>query len=182
MYQIVQRYFIILLYSLLLSSTLYAQTAEEIEVEANLAIEKFKRLTHGGDLFLQKVQGYLVFPQVYKGGYILGGEYGEGVLRINGKSVAYYSITSLSIGLQFGVQQTSYIFAFANQSVLTQFLSSNGWEAGIDGSIALAEWGEGIDLSSISYEKPIYAFVFNSKGVMANISLEGTKFTRIIPE
>jgi len=168
--------------TVLFSSASQAEAAKVIDAKADVAIEKFKKLVKGGDVFLKKVKGYLVFPTVYKGGFVVGGEYGEGVLRVNGKSVAYYNIASASVGLQIGAQKTSYIFAFADQFALDQFMRSNGWEAGVDGSIAVAKWGQGIDISSISFEKPIYAFVFDNKGLMANISLEGTKFTRIIPQ
>lgn len=168
--------------TLLFSSAAQAEAAKVIDAKADVAIEKFRKLVKGGDVFLKKVKGYLVFPTVYKGGFVVGGEYGEGVLRVNGKSVAYYSIASASVGLQIGAQKTSYIFAFADQFALDQFMRSNGWEAGVDGSIAVPKWGRGIDISSISFEKPIYAFVFDNKGLMANISLEGTKFTRIIPQ
>jgi len=168
--------------TLLFSSLLHAEAAKVIDAKADVAIEKFKKLVKGGDVFLKKVKGYLVFPTVYKGGFVVGGEYGEGVLRVNGKSVAYYNIASASIGLQIGAQKTSYIFAFADQHALDSFTRSNGWEVGVDGSVAIVKWGQGIDISSISFEKPIYAFVFDNKGLMANVSLEGTKFTKIKPD
>jgi lipid-binding SYLF domain-containing protein len=169
-------------FMMLLHTTIHAEAAKVIDARADVAIEKFKKIVKGGDVFLSKVKGYLVFPAVYKGGFVVGGEYGEGVLRVNGKSVAYYNIASASVGFQIGAQKTSYIFAFADQYALDTFIKSNGWEAGVDGSIAVAKWGQGIDISSISFEKPIYAFVFDNKGLMANISLEGTKFTKIIPQ
>jgi lipid-binding SYLF domain-containing protein len=168
--------------TLLLSSAANAEAAKVIDAKADVAIEKFKKLVKGGDVFLSKVKGYLVFPTVYKGGFVVGGEYGNGVLRVDGKSVAYYNIASASIGLQIGAQKTSYIFAFADQYALDSFMKSNGWEIGVDGSVAVIKWGQGIDVSSISFEKPIYAFVFDNKGLMANVALEGTKFTRIQPE
>ena len=168
--------------TLLLSSAAQAEAAIVIDAKADVAIEKFKKLVKGGDVFLSKVKGYLVFPDVYKGGFIVGGEYGNGVLRVNGKSVAYYNIASASVGWQIGAQKTSYLFAFADQYALDNFMRSNGWEAGVDGTIAVVNWGQGIDISSISYEKPIYGFVFNNKGLMAGVSLEGTKFARINPE
>jgi len=168
--------------TMFMGTLLHAEAAKVIDAKADVAVELFKKKVKGGGRFLERVKGYLVFPAVYKGGFIVGGEYGEGVLRINGKSVAYYSIASASLGLQIGAQKTSYIFAFADQYALDKFMKSNGWEAGVDGSIAVAKWGQGIDISSISFEKPIYAFVFNNKGLMANVSLEGTKFTRIHPD
>jgi len=168
--------------TMFMSSMLHAEAAKVIDAKADVAIEKFKKLVKGGDVFLSKVKGYLVFPEVYKGGFIVGGEYGNGVLRVDGKSVAYYNIASASVGFQIGAQKTSYIFAFADQYALDSFRKSNGWEVGVDGSIAVVKWGQGIDVSSISFEKPIYAFVFDNKGLMANVSLEGTKFTKIQPD
>ncbi len=168
-------------FMLVFSTSLQAKPAKVIDAEADVAIAQFKKLVKGGDVFLKKVKGYLVFPNVYKGGFVVGGEYGEGVLRVDGRSVAYYNIASASVGFQIGVQKTSYLFAFADQFALDQFMRSNGWQVGVDGSVALIKWGQGMDISSISFEKPIYAFVFNNKGLMANISLEGTKFTRIHP-
>jgi lipid-binding SYLF domain-containing protein len=168
--------------TLFLSTVAHAEAAKVIDAKADVAIEKFKKLVKGGDVFLSKVKGYLIFPEVYKGGFIVGGEYGNGVLRVDGKSVAYYNIASASVGFQIGAQKTSYLFAFADQYALDSFMKSNGWQVGVDGSVAVVKWGQGIDISSISFEKPIYAFVFDNKGLMANVSLEGTKFTRIKPE
>ena len=159
----------------------HAEDPRVLEAKADVAIEKFDKLVKGGKAFLHRVKGYLVFPDVYKGGFIVGGEYGQGVLRVNGKTVGYYSIASASVGLQIGAQKNSYIFAFADQFALDKFMHSDGWEVGVDGSVALIKWGQGVDISTISFEKPIYAFVYNNKGLMANISLEGTKFTKIKP-
>jgi len=164
---------------LLLSSYSIAEPASVIEAKSNEAIKQFCKEVKGGEEFLSKVKGYLVFPSVVKGGFVVGGEYGEGVLRIDGQSKQYYSIASGSVGLQLGLQKTSYIFAFVSKAALDNFTKSNGWEAGVDGSITVVKWGAGKDISSISYENPIYAFVFGAKGLMYNLSLEGTKFTKI---
>ncbi len=164
---------------LLLSSYSMAEPASVIEAKANEALKQFAREVKGSEAFLAKTKGYLVFPSVVKGGFVVGGEYGEGVLRINGETKGYYSIASASVGFQLGLQKTSYIIAFGSQAALDNFIKSDGWEAGVDGSIAVAKWGVGKDIGSISFEKPIYAFVFGAKGLMYNLSLEGTKFTKI---
>jgi len=166
---------------LLLSSYSIAEPASVIEAKANEAIKQFYKEVKGGEEFLSKVKGYLVFPSVVKGGFVVGGEYGEGVLRIDGQTKHYYSIASGSVGFQMGLQQTSYIIAFVSESALNSFVRSNGWEAGVDGAITVAKWGKGKDIGSISFEKPIYAFVFGAKGLMYNLTIEGTKFTKIIP-
>ncbi len=168
----------------LLLLTLYShgESAAVLNTKADAAIKIFEDTVKGGKAFLSKVAGYLVFPDVIKGGFILGGEYGEGVLRIKGKTKAYYRVISGSVGLQMGLQKRTYIIAFASPGILRNFLKSNGWEAGVDGSIAVLDWGGGKDISSISYEKPIYAFVIDTKGLMYNLTLEGTKFQRIKPK
>ncbi len=167
---------------LVLSAYSMAEPATVLEAKVNEAIKQFNKEVKGGEKFLSKVKGYLVFPSVVKGGFVVGGEYGEGALRINGKTKHYYSIASGSIGFQAGLQQTSYIIAFVSQNALDNFIKSNGWEAGVDGAVTVAKWGAGKDISSISFEKPIYAFVFGAKGLMYNLTLEGTKFTRITPK
>jgi len=170
--------------SIILLVTIYssAEPAEVINAKADAAVKVFTKEIKGGDEFLSKVEGYLVFPEVIKGGFVLGGEYGEGVLRVHGENKAYYRMLSGSIGLQAGMQKRSYIIAFVSKKTLEDFMRSNGWEAGVDGSIAVVDWGGGVDLTSLSYEKPIYAFVFDTKGLMYNLTLEGTKFQRIIPK
>lgn len=164
---------------LLLSSYSMAEPASVIEAKANEALKQFAKEVKGSEAFLAKTKGYLIFPSVVKAGFVVGGEYGEGVLRVNGETKGYYSIASASVGFQLGAQKTSYVIAFGSQSALDNFIKSDGWEAGVDGSIAVAKWGAGKDIGSISFEKPIYAFVFGAKGLMYNLSLEGTKFTKI---
>ena len=164
---------------LLLSSYSMAEPASVIEAKANEALKQFAKEVKGSEEFLSKTKGYLVFPSVVKAGFVVGGEYGEGVLRVNGETKGYYSIASASVGFQLGLQKTSYVIAFGSQAALDNFIKSDGWEAGVDGSITVAEWGKGKDIGSISFEKPIYAFVFGAKGLMYNLSLEGTKFTKI---
>jgi lipid-binding SYLF domain-containing protein len=154
---------------------------EKINQEVNLAIEKFKKDVPGGNTFLKKVKGYLVFPKVYKGGLIIGGEYGKGALRVQNKTKYFYSITSASAGYQLGAQSYSMLIAFASDAALNNFINSNGWEAGVDGSIVISDWGKAKDITSISYEKPIIAFVFGEEGLMAGVSIEGTKFEKIMP-
>ena len=103
-------------------------------------------------------------------------------MRVDGNTTAYYRVTSASFGFQLGVQKTSYLFAFATKDAYDNFTQSNGWEASGDGSITVAKWGAGKDIGSISFEKPIYAFVFGSKGFMYNLTFKGTKFSKITPE
>jgi len=170
----------LLIAGFLFNTQAIAESAAQINAKADKALAIFKQKP-GAAKFLSEVHGYIVFPSVLKGGFFVGGEYGEGVLRIKGESKEYYSIASGSVGFQAGAQKASYLIAFASQKALDNFRRSNGWEAGVDGVITVVDWGAGKDISSISFEKPIYAFVFNSKGLMGSVSLEGTKFTKIHP-
>ena len=121
----------------------------------------------------------LVFPSVIKAGFGIGGEYGEGALRISGKTVDYYSTAAASIGLQLGAQTKTVILVFMQKSALNKFRNSEGWKVGVDGSVALVEIGaaEAIDTQNIT--DPIVGFVFGNKGLMYNLTLEGSKITKL---
>jgi len=170
-----------LLLTLLFTQITFAKTAQEIDKEVDAAIEKFKKEVPGGANFLPKTKGYLVFPSVIKAGLIVGGKYDEGSLRINGVTKHYYDMTAASIGFQAGVQEYSMLIAYLSDTSLNNFIKSNGWEAGVDGSITVSDWGKSKDISSMSFEKPIIAFIYGEKGLMASISIAGTKFRRIAP-
>jgi len=156
-----------------------AATAQEIDIRANAALDRFKEKVSGGAEFLAGASGVLIFPRVIKAGIGLGGEYGEGALRIGGESVAYYSTAAASIGFQLGAQSKSIILVFLDDDALARFRESKGWKAGVDGSIAVVEWGAGEDINNIDIKDSIAGFVFNNKGLMYNLTLEGSKFTRI---
>lgn len=172
---------LLVLISLLFTQQSMASAASVIDAEVDAAIKKFETEVEGGANFLPKVKGYLVFPSVIKAGFIVGGKYGKGALRVDGVTKYYYSLTSASIGYQIGAQKHSILIAFISEAALNNFVKSNGWEAGVDGSIAVSDWGKSKDITSMSYEKPIIAFIYGEKGLMASVSIEGTKFQKIIP-
>jgi lipid-binding SYLF domain-containing protein len=173
---------LVLISLLFTQQSLANEHAIKLDKEVDLAIKKFETDIEGGAKFLSQVKGYLVIPSVIKAGFIIGGEYGTGSLRINGETRHYYSLTAASVGYQIGAQEHSVLIAFLSEASLQNFMKSNGWEAGVDGTVAVAEWGKGGDISSISYEKPIVAFMYGSKGLMAGATVKGTKFKRIIPQ
>ena len=181
MINIIKKLTLLAFTSMLLTTLATAEAAQVIDAKANVALQEFYK-EKGAQDFIGKAYATLIFPSVIKGGIGIGGEYGEGALRVDGKTVAYYKVAAASFGFQLGVQKTSYIFAFKSKDVLDRFMVSNGWEAGADGSITVAKWGAGKDISSISFEKPIYAFVFGGKGFMYNLTFKGTKFTKINPK
>ena len=152
---------------------------EELDIKVQEALQRFKTEVDGGDIFLERAEGVLVFPSVLKGGIGVGAEYGEGALLVGDKILDYYSTAGASIGLQLGVQSKTVILVFLDGKALSEFRHSKGWEAGVDGSVALVKWGVGEDLSTKEISDPIVGFVFSNKGLMYNLTIEGSKYTRI---
>jgi lipid-binding SYLF domain-containing protein len=166
---------------LLFSGPFAAHAAGKAVLDARIeaAIEEFYELTPAGRKLARKAEGMLVFPNVKKAGMGIGGEYGEGALIIDGENVQYYSTAAASFGLQLGVQVKRQIILFLEKEALENFRKSKGWEIGIDGSVAIATLGAGGEIDSKSINQPIVAFIFGNKGLMYNLSLEGSKLTRI---
>ena len=160
--------------------TSYAKSAKEIDIRVDTALERFNNDIKGGKEFLKTSKGVLVFPSVIKAGIGIGGEYGEGALRINGKTVDYYSTAAASIGFQLGAQSKTVIVVFMQEDALKKFRASSGWEAGVDGSVALIELGAGGTIDTTNIKSPIVGFVFGNKGLMYNLTLEGSKYTKIV--
>jgi len=157
-----------------------AATAEEIDIKVDAALERFYKEVGSGEKFVESAEGVLVFPSVFKAGLGIGGEYGEGALRIDGKTVDYYSTAAGSIGLQLGAQSKAIILVFLDKDVLANFRSSAGWEVGVDGSVALITVGAGGSIDTTNIKDPIVGFVMSNKGLMFNVTLEGSKFTKIV--
>lgn len=171
---------VLLFACLLVPGLAAAKSAEQIDIEVDAALKRFQAEVGGADTFLAKAEGVLVFPAVYKAGIGIGGEYGEGALRTGGKTVEYYSTAAASIGLQLGAQAKTVIVVFLESKALADFRTSSGWKAGVDGSIAVVEWGVGESLDTIEINDPIVGFIFGNKGLMFNLSLEGSKFTKLV--
>lgn len=172
----------IIIFLLFISTFALGDSKAVLDAKISDALHAFDNQIKGGMHFLEHSKGYLVFPEVVKAGFVVGGEYGEGALieNSNPPKKEYYSMTSASIGLQAGAQKTTYIIVFSTETILHNFKVSNGIEGAIDGSVVLAKWGEGKDISSLSFEKPIIVFALNQKGLMYNLNIKGTKFQRII--
>ena len=158
-----------------------AQAASKAEIDAkvNATLKTFYADVKGGRELAGKAAGMLVFPEVVKAGIGIGGEYGDGALRVGGKTVGYYNTAAASIGLQLGVQVKSQIILFMTQKSLQGFRGSDGWKAGVDGSVALATLGAGGEIDTETARKPIIGFIFSNKGLMYNLTFEGSKITRI---
>lgn len=161
--------------------TARAATRAEIDRDVKAALAEFRKLAPKAQDTLAKARGVLVFPKVVKAGVGVGGEYGEGALLVRGRTVGYYSVAAGSIGLQFGAQARSQVLMFMTDEALSAFRASKGWKAGVDGSVALVTLGAGGEVMTPDAMKqaPVLAVVFGAKGLMYNLSLEGSKFTRL---
>ena len=170
---------VLLMLSLFASNTAFSASKTEIDIEVKQAMKRFKKEVGAADEYLKLAKGVLVFPSIFKAGFGIGGEYGEGAMLINGKTVEYYSTAAASIGFQLGAQTKTVIILFTTSKALKKFRSSDGWEAGVDGSVALIELGAATTIDTNTVKNPIIAFVFNNKGLMYNLSLEGSKYSKI---
>ena len=162
-----------------LSTPALAGSAKEIDAKVDEAILAFEKEVKGGKSFLESSKGILVFPRVFKGGAGFGGEYGEGALRVGGKTVDYYNTVQGSFGLQLGGEIKTIVVAFLDEEALKRFRESRGWKAGVDGSVSLVTLGAGGGLNTQNLKEPIVGFVIGQKGLMYNLSFEGTKFTKL---
>jgi lipid-binding SYLF domain-containing protein len=156
-----------------------AATKAEIDAGAAEALTQFDQLSPGHKELDAKAEAALVFPRVTKAGVGIAGEYGEGVLLINGKSVGYYSLSSASVGLTFGAETHKEIILFMNMQALNRFTSSDGWSAGADAGAAVASKGAGAEYDSKTKGRPVQGFVFSEKGLIGDLSLEGSKVKKI---
>jgi lipid-binding SYLF domain-containing protein len=171
----------ILLSLLLVSFAFQAHAAKKAVLDAKIeeAISDFYELTSAGEKLAKKSEGMLVFPSVKKAGIGIGGEVGEGALLIDGEIVQYYRTMSGSIGLQLGAQVKTQVILFMEKGALEGFRSSEGWEVGVDGSVAVATLGAGGSIDTKTLNQPIIGFIFGNKGLMYNLTLEGSKLSKI---
>ena len=161
-----------------LPSSALAASAKEIDTGVDESIVKFEKEVKNGKNFLDSSKGILVFPRVLKGGAGFGGEYGEGALRVAGKTADYYSMLQGSFGLQLGGEIKIVFIVFLDEAALKGFRESEGWKAGVDGSVSLVTLGAGGTIDTQNLKDPIVAFVLGQKGLMYNLSFEGTKFSK----
>ena len=168
-----------LLAALCLAPRAQAASGPEIDASARATLEDFFREIWSGRELANKAVAILVFPTVIKAGFGIGGEYGEGVLHVRGRSAGYYNIISGSIGFQFGAQARSVIIMFMTDAALAGFQHTDGWKVGVDGSVAIVTVGAGGQIDTNSVRSPVVGFIFDQKGLMYNLTLEGSKISRI---
>lgn len=155
-----------------------AVSASNIDVGVEKSLDMLRGIG-GGKEVLNKAEGVLVFPAVFKAGFGFGGEYGEGALVIKDKTVDYYSTAAASFGFQIGAQKKTIILAFMDKGALENFRNSSGWKIGADASVAVIAVGANGSIDTAKTNQPIVAFVFDQKGLMYNLTLEGAKITKL---
>jgi len=156
-----------------------AASAGEINAGVNATLDQFYRMVPGSHALAARAAGVLVFPTVIKAGFGVGGEYGEGAMRIGGRTVAYYNVVSASIGFQLGAQARSVIIMFMTPQALANFQRIEGFRVGVDGSVVVLVVGAGGSIDTDKITNPVIGFIVDSKGLMYNLTLEGSKITRI---
>ena len=134
---------------------------------------------NGSRELVAKARGVLVFPSVIDAGFVVGGQYGEGSLRVGGRTVGYYSTATGSIGWQAGAQSKAIIFLFMTEESLAKFRNSEGWSAGGDASVALLKVGANGNVDTSTATGQVDAFVLTNTGLMAGATLDGTKVSRL---
>jgi lipid-binding SYLF domain-containing protein len=156
-----------------------AASASEIDADVNAALTSFESQIRGARELASKAAGVLVFPSVVKAGIGLGGEYGEGLLIIRGRPGGYYNLISGSFGFQLGVQTRTVIIMFMTEQALASFEGTYGWKVGVDGSVAIVTLGAGGAIDTESLTSPVLGFIVDPAGLMYNLTLEGSKISRI---
>ncbi len=152
---------------------------QQIDSAADAALSRLKKEVPTSVELLDSAKGILVFPNVVGGGFIVGGSRGTGVLRKGGQTAGYYTTTALSVGLLAGGQSQAVFILFMTEDALRQFEASSGWTAGADGSVALINVGASAQVTTQTAQQPIVGYVLTNAGLMANLSLDGTRIVRI---
>jgi lipid-binding SYLF domain-containing protein len=156
-----------------------AASAREIDAGVRETLDRFFGKIRGARELAHKSVGMLVFPSIVKAGFGFGGEYGEGALLVDGHNAGYYNSVSASVGFQLGVQERSVIIAFMTPEALRQFRKTAGWKVGADASVAIITIGAGGAIDTNKITSPVVGFILDPKGLMYNLTLEGSKISRI---
>jgi lipid-binding SYLF domain-containing protein len=161
------------------ASPAFAASAEELNREGANTLAALRANNAGAETLAQSAKGILVFPGIWKAGFLFGGQVGEGVLIKGGVPTGHYNSVAASYGLQAGVQKFGYALFFMDDASLASFESSAGFEIGVGPSVVVVDAGFGTSLSTTTVREGIYAFIFDQKGLMAGIGIQGSKITRI---
>ncbi len=161
---------------------LQAQKAAELNKKVDEALAKLLAQSEAAKNLSKVAKGILVFPTVKKAGFMVGGQRGEGALRVGGKSTGYYKTTAASFGLQAGGQKFSYAMFFMTEGALEYLKKSDGWEVGVGPSIVVVDEGAARALTTSTAKESIYVFFFGQKGLMAGLGIQGSKISEFKPK
>jgi lipid-binding SYLF domain-containing protein len=156
-----------------------AASRQELNRDGAQALKRLYANNKAARLLGQKARAVLVFPRMVKAGFMFGGQVGEGVLTKRGKTAGYYNSVAASYGLQAGVQTFGYALFFMNDGALSYLDSSAGWEVGVGPSLVVVDSGVAKSLTSTTLTQDVYAFIFDQKGLMAGLGIQGSKITKI---
>ncbi len=159
-----------------------ATTAADIDREVKAGLQQLYNKTPAAVNVSKTAKAILVFPDVVKAGFLVGGQYGKGALLKGGKTVGYYSTTAASYGLQAGAQSFGYALFFMSDSALKSLDASEGWEIGVGPSVVIVDEGLAKSLTTTTAKDDIYVFFFDQKGLMAGMGLQGSKISKITPD
>lgn len=173
--------FVFTMFALLSFSTAQAATAGEIDAGVDAALAEFRKGVEGADEYLKAAKGVLVMPEVQKVGLVVGGQWGEGALRVKGKTVDYYRMEAASVGFQAGYQKANYVFIFLTDEALAAFRASEGWTAGAETGVTLVDKSIGVSVDTLKGQSSVVAFIFGKEGLMGGYSLKGEKFSKFTP-
>jgi lipid-binding SYLF domain-containing protein len=154
-----------------------AAQRKAIDSSADSALDRLFREVPGSQELVKSAQGVLVFPTFVSAGFIFGGAHGRGVMRQAGKSTGYYSMTEGSFGWLAGAQSQAAFILFMTEEALKRFQASNGWTAGVDGSVALLSAGATAQVTTQTAQQPVVGYVLTNAGLMANVSINGSRIT-----
>jgi lipid-binding SYLF domain-containing protein len=166
-------------FAILMLSTSAVFADDTFEADANAALKQLYLDTPAAKMIGDKAKAVLVFPNIVKAGFIVGAHYGEGVLLENGKLVAHYNSVAASYGLQAGVQSFGYAMFLMTDKALQYLDRSDGWELGVGPSIVVVDLGKAKSLTTTTLKDDVYAFIFDQKGLMAGLGLQGSKITKL---
>jgi lipid-binding SYLF domain-containing protein len=179
---VMKRLFWVICITMIFASASYAVTTEEMDASVNAALHRFSQQIKGGRAFQEIAKGVLVIPNITKAAFILGGQYGQGALREDSKTIDYYSMAAGSFGFQIGAEKYDLIIIFATEEALKKFRQGKGWEAGVDAEVTLIDTGLDLPVSTLVSQHPVLGFIIDQKGLMAGASIKGAKFNKIKPD
>jgi lipid-binding SYLF domain-containing protein len=150
-----------------------------IDAEVDNALARLYGQVEGSEQLVGRARGVVVFPSVMEAGFIVGASRGQGALRIGGKTVSYHATTSGSFGLQAGAQSTAVFLLFMTDDALRRFQNSSGWTVGADASVTLISVGATAQVTTATAQQPVIGYVLSNRGLMAGVSLDGARITRL---